>query len=99
MTRLHELGVGGGFGLLLDLGCFHTIPFERRDAYAAGATRAAAPGATLLLFGFAPGAMRPGPRGVTEGELRRRFTGWELCDATRGRDRFETWWYRLERAP
>ena len=96
VTRLPELGVGGGHGLLFDLGCFHGVPVARRDAYAAGVTAAAVPGATFLLFGFAPGAMSWLP-GVSAGELRRRLPGWELEDATRGTDRVETWWYRLRR--
>jgi len=92
VTRLGELGVSGGHGLVLDLGCFHTIPPPRRDAYVTGVTQATAQGAVLLLFGFAPGAMRRGPKGVTEAELRERFAdGWELEDATRGTDRMETW--------
>jgi SAM-dependent methyltransferase len=95
VTRLGELG---NHGLVLDLGCFHTIPETRRDAYVEGVTRVAEPGAVLLLFGFAPDAIRPAPKGVTEAELRRRFSGgWELEDATRGTDRVETWWYRLRR--
>jgi len=97
VTRLDELGVGGGYSLFLDLGCFHTIPAERRDAYVAGVTAAAVEGATMLLFGFVPGAMRPGPRGVTGEELRRQFRSWDLVEATRGTDRLETWWYRLRR--
>lgn len=98
VTRLPELGVSDGYGLLFDLGCFHGLPPARRDAYAAGVTAAAAPGAVLLLYGFAEGAMRPGPRGVSAGELRERFQGWDLAQAVRGDDRFEAWWYRLERA-
>lgn len=98
VTQLDELGVGSGYGLFLDLGCFHTIPAERRDAYVAGVTAAAAGGATMLLFGFVPGAMRPGPRGVTGDELRLRFQGWDVVEANRGTDRVETWWYRLRRA-
>jgi len=97
VTRLDELGVGGGHSLFLDLGCFHTIPAERRDAYVAGVTAAAAGEATMLMFGFVPGATRPGPRGVTADELRQRFRGWDLVEATRGTDRVETWWYRLRR--
>lgn len=97
VTRLDRLGVSPGQNLFLDMGCFHAIPSERRGAYVAGVTSLAAPGAILLLFGFAPGAMRPGPRGVTADELRQRFDGWELVDTTRGTDRVETWWYRLER--
>jgi SAM-dependent methyltransferase len=98
VTRLAELGVGGGYQLLFDLGCFHGLPTDHRDAYASGVTAAAAPGAAFLLFGFAEGAMRLGPRGVSGEELRRRLPGWNLLDTTRGTDRLETWWYRLERA-
>lgn len=98
VTRLPELGIGAGYRLLFDLGCFHGVPPARRDAYAAGVTAAAAPGATFLLFGFAEGAMRPGPRGVSADELRHRFPGWELREATHGTDRIEAWWYRLQRA-
>ena len=98
-TRLDRLDLGGGYRLVFDLGCYHSIPEARRDAYAAGVTAAARPGATMLLFGFAPGAMRPGPRGVSAEELRTRFRAWDLRDATRGTDRLETWWYRLERRP
>ena len=99
VTRLGELGVGDGYELVFDLGCYHGIPAGRRDAYAAGVTRAAAPGAAMLLFGFAPGAMRPGPLGTSADELRRRFEGWELVEATRGTDRLEAWWYRLRLRP
>ena len=98
VTRLDELGVGGGHRLVLDLGCFHTIPVSRRDGYVAGVTRASEASAVLLLFGFAPGAMRRGFSGVSEAELRDRFAdGWALEDATRGTDRIESWWYRLRR--
>jgi SAM-dependent methyltransferase len=98
VTRLPELGIGGGYRLLFDLGCYHSIPADRRDGYADGVTAAAAPAAVLLLYGFAPGALR-GTQGVTADELRSRLPGWELREATRGTDRWETWWYRLERRP
>ena len=40
-SRLREAGVRGPFDLLLDIGCYHTIPAGRRDAYVAGAAEAA----------------------------------------------------------
>jgi SAM-dependent methyltransferase len=52
VTRLSELAVGTGFGLLMDGGCYHMIPADRRDAYVQSATRAAAPGAHLIMVGF-----------------------------------------------
>jgi SAM-dependent methyltransferase len=79
VTRLAELDIGDGYELLFDGGCLHMIPAPRRDAYAASVTRAAAPGAVLLLVGFAP--VRIGGAGVTADELRSRLPGWELTDA------------------
>lgn len=99
VTRLDRLEVGGDYHLVFDLGCYHGIPEARRDAYAAGVTAAARPGATMLLFGFAPGAGHRRLRGVSAEELQARFRGWDLRAATRGTDRLETWWYRLERRP
>ena len=48
VTRLAELGVQGPFDLMLDLGCFHSIPDAGRDAYVREAARVARAGATLL---------------------------------------------------
>jgi SAM-dependent methyltransferase len=111
-TCLRELGVGGGYTLLLDFGCFHTLPADRRDAYVESVSGAAAPGATLLLFGFSrPPKLAPMHAGVTADEVRERFSrrGWELVTAEpmsagaievtgrRADDRFEVWRYRLRR--
>ena len=97
VTRLETLGVGRGYSLLLDLGCYHSIPYAGRPAYARGVTAAAAPGATMLLFGFAPGQMRFGPAGMTRTEIEERFLHWSIEAATPGTDRILTWWYRLRR--
>jgi SAM-dependent methyltransferase len=112
VTRLEDLDVGDGYMLLVDFGCFHTLPDDRRSAYVAGVSRAAAPGATLLLVGFCkvPKAV-PVHAGMTVDEVRQRFvsTGWELVNAERSvpetraprrlRDRFEFWSYQLRRNP
>jgi len=79
VTRLDELSIGRGFELLVDSGCYHAVPTDRRDAYATGVTAVAAPGARLLMFGVGRAPV-PGA-GVTEEELRRRFTGWRLVSA------------------
>jgi SAM-dependent methyltransferase len=73
VTRLREFGVGGGYTLLLDFGCFHTLPEDRRDAYVESVSEAAAPGATLLLFGFRrPPRPAPMRAGLTAEEVARR---------------------------
>jgi SAM-dependent methyltransferase len=114
VTGLRELGVGGGYALLLDFGCFHTLPAARRAAYVASVSAAAAPGATFLLYGFArPPRLAPMAAGLTPEEVRRRFVGpgWALdgaepvpTDALRVAgarvDRsFALWCYRLRRRP
>ena len=111
-TRLRDLGVGDGFSLILDFGCFHTLPEDRRDPYVEGVSDAAANGATLLLYGFArPPRLAPMRAEFTPEEVRRRFVlrGWELVSADRmsadaivvsGRrvdDRFQLWRCRLRR--
>ena len=112
VTRLHELGVGEGYALIVDFGCFHTLPEDRRPAYVAGVSEAAAPGATLLLYGFRrPPKAAPMHAGVTTDEVQQRFSGagWELANAERmppetlgiavrrTADRFDLWRYQLRR--
>ena len=68
VTRLKDVGVGDGYTLLVDFGCFHTLPDDQRRAYIAGVSQASAPGATLLLYGFGD---RPSPHPCTRGDARR----------------------------
>jgi SAM-dependent methyltransferase len=102
VTRLAELGLGTGYKLLLDLGCFHSIPEGRRDDYVRGATVVAKPEATLLMFCFVRRGdpRRLGPRGVARGEVAQRFgSGWEMAGEEVGRPALgsDTAWYRLRR--
>ncbi|HEY3687626.1 MAG TPA: class I SAM-dependent methyltransferase [Streptosporangiaceae bacterium] len=96
-TRLADLGVTGPYDLFFDLSCYCGVPRHRRDAYADGVTRAAAPGARLLMFGYGPGVLDEDISGVTADELRERFTGWELVDVTPGTNPFATYWFTLRR--
>lgn len=96
-TRLDELDVPGPYDLFFDLSCFCVIPAHRRDAYAAGLTRRAAPGARLLMFGYGPEAFEDPISGVTADELRTRFAGWELTDVTPGTNPVPTFWFTLHR--
>ena len=112
VTHLQDLGVGDGYTLLLDFGCFHTLPEDRRAAYVVGVTEVAAPGATLLLYGFRrPPKAAPMHAGVTTDEVQQRFSrvGWKLVSAQgtstdtirvaarRAADPFELWRYQLQR--
>jgi SAM-dependent methyltransferase len=77
VTRLPELDLGGSFNLLMDGGCYHTIPPRQRDAYADGVTAVAAPGARLIMVGF----RRPLGSGTDGDRLLKRFRGWRLLRA------------------
>jgi SAM-dependent methyltransferase len=112
VTRLRDFGVGDGYTLLLDFGCFHTLPQDRRDAYVQNVSEVAAPGATFLLYGFKrPPRLAPMQAGLTAEEVRERFADnrWELVSAEpvgadeiravgrRVDETFEVWRYQLRR--
>ena len=102
VTRLTELGLGTGYDLLFDLGCFHSIPDARRDANVKGVAEVARSGALMLMFCFVRRSRpsRMGPRGVERGEVAQRFAGgWDLVAEEEGRPilGFDAAWYRLRR--
>ena len=101
VTRLTDLGVGDGYTLVLDLGCFHSIAEDRRDAYVAGVTRVTAPGADYLVWGFYANQPNPFMRThVSKEELERRFgASWDLVRAWGGEQpgRFAGAWHHLKR--
>jgi SAM-dependent methyltransferase len=97
VTRFDEVGASGPYDLFFDLSCYCGIPPHRRDAYAAGLTTRAVPGARLLMFGYGPEAFDDPISGVTADELRARFTGWRLADVTPGTNPVPTFWFTLHR--
>ncbi len=110
VTRLGEV-VEGTFDLLLDFGCFHTLPPDERASYVESVSAVAAPGATFLLYGFArPPRLAPMPAGINRDEVRERFSRkWEIIKAertsaaaiqvarTRADLTFELWRFLLQR--
>jgi SAM-dependent methyltransferase len=80
VTDLPGLGLEPGYTLLYDIGCFHGLPEQTRDAYVQGVTGLAATDATMLLMGFQPGRRGPAPRGVSRAEIDARFEGWRVVD-------------------
>jgi SAM-dependent methyltransferase len=81
VTDLGAAGVGSGFELLLDFGCFHDeLTDEQREAEAREATAAAAAGATLLIMAWKPGRRGPLPRGASPDDIQAAFTEWRLVD-------------------
>jgi SAM-dependent methyltransferase len=111
VTQLGDV-VHGTFDLLLDFGCFHTLPPDQRPAYVDSVSAVAAPGATFLLYGFArPPRLAPMHAGIALDEVRERFSReWEIVKAertsataiqvarTRADQSFELWRFRLRRA-
>jgi len=98
VTRLADAGVSGPFGLTLDLGCFHSLPDDRRDAYVSELARVAAPSATHLMFAF--GRKERGTPVATEAEIRRRFGGtFDVVEVIPGMAFAQQTWYRLIRRP
>jgi len=111
VTHLQDLGVGDGYTLLLDFGCFHTLPVDQRPGYVSNVAHPAAAGATLLLYGFTrPPKAAPMHAGITTEEVQQRFDpDWKLISAARASaealgigvrradDRFELWRYQLQR--
>lgn len=113
VTRLPDLDIGEGYDLVVDFGCFHTLPDDRRAAYVTSVSRVVAEGATLLLYGFhRPPRMAPMHAGISAEEIQHRFhpAGWELDHADqvpaselgigvrRADQRFEVWRFQLHRA-
>jgi SAM-dependent methyltransferase len=78
VSQLGVLDLTPGYALLLDLGCFHGLDDLARDRYVAGVNELAAPDARMVLFAFQPGGRGPAPRGISEEELTRRFSGWAV---------------------
>lgn len=77
VTRLGDLPITGGFDLIYDIGCYHSLPGARRDAYAAGVASLAGDGCELIFFTFARRLpWRLLGLGVTPREMRGRFAPW-----------------------
>jgi SAM-dependent methyltransferase len=106
VTRLETLGLGEGYDLVLDRGCFHGLTEEERARTAAGVSALTAPGARLLLFAFQPRRLGLGPSGLTADQLEGHFAGWSIVSSTPEVEAKPPWWigdvkpqwYELERS-
>jgi SAM-dependent methyltransferase len=80
-------GYDDRFSTVIDSGLFHSLPVERRSDYLRCIARAAAPGASLYILSFSDevggDADQPGPRGVTEDELREAVSAYWAVDDVR----------------
>jgi SAM-dependent methyltransferase len=106
VTRLQTLGIGEGYELLVDRGCFHGLTDTEREQYAKGVAALAAPGARLLMFAFQPRSRGLGPRGITSDQVKDHLgKAWELISGVRDiESHLPRWignakpvWYQLQR--
>lgn len=81
VTTLEDAGVGSGYRLLLDFGCFHDrLTDAQRAAEGRGVSAVAAPDASLLLLAVAPDPGRVGSRGASRRDVEAAFPGWSIVD-------------------
>jgi SAM-dependent methyltransferase len=81
VSRLQSLGIGDGYQLVIDRGCFHGLSDDERRGCAEGLTAVAAPGARLLMVAFRP-RRGVGPRGITREQIEGHFgDGWDLSSS------------------
>jgi len=81
VTAIASAGVGSGFQLLVDFGCFHDeLSDAQRAEEGREATAAAAPDATLFLMAWAPGRRGPLPRGASREDIETAFPEWRVLD-------------------
>src|SRR4051812_935338 len=78
VTRAGIDRIGGGYDLLIDMGCLHNLPAHVRPAVGQLLTAAAAPGATLLMMAFATGGPKPGPTGMDAADVKAMFPDWDV---------------------
>ncbi|MGD1011968.1 MAG: class I SAM-dependent methyltransferase [Acidimicrobiales bacterium] len=76
VTQLRQIGIQAPFDLILDTGCYHSVPDQLRESYAREVTELAVPGADFYVAGFygPPKTWRlMGASGVDAADLLRRF--------------------------
>jgi SAM-dependent methyltransferase len=79
LTRAGRGELGASYTLLLDGGCLHGLTPAQLTRAVATITDAAKPGATLLMFAFAPGRRGPAPRGIGPAQIPALFPEWDLA--------------------
>ncbi len=88
------------FDFVLDIGCFHSVAAERRQAYAAEMARLARPGSLFMLYAFSPRRLLLRDVGITVEEVKKTFAkDFALERIEEGNDRGEitSAWYWLKR--
>jgi SAM-dependent methyltransferase len=83
VTRLE--GIAGPFDLALDIGCFHSLPADRREQYAQRLGELIAPGGTFLLYAWLPAVGDSGSSHPSQEEITSLFgPQFEAADVRQG---------------
>jgi SAM-dependent methyltransferase len=87
VSRIADIGVQGPFDLAYDLGCFHSLPANRRQAYVQGLAQVMRPGGLFLLLTHSGGRrfFVPGAPSMGETEVSDRFGADFTVDEARER--------------
>jgi SAM-dependent methyltransferase len=82
VTALRSTGIGNGFQLLLDLGCFHSLSDAQREAMGREVSAIADPDATMVMMSWSPGRVRGPmqPRGATFDQIAAAYPDWTVTD-------------------
>jgi SAM-dependent methyltransferase len=78
VRHLVHSGVGSGFDLFLDVGCFQSLDDAGRTLMAANVTELAEPDATVLMRTGGPRAWPVRPRQVVKQDIERAYRGWTV---------------------
>ena len=79
ITRVGPGELGASYTLLLDGGCLHGLTPAQLQRAAATISDVAKPGATLVMFAFAPGRRGPAPHGIDPAQLPALFPQWDVA--------------------
>jgi SAM-dependent methyltransferase len=79
-------GIPGLFDLILDIGCLHSLPLDKRPAYLKNVNRLLHPQGTYLLYAFVKNEAESGP-GLAPSDLSRLEERLELVERQDGTDR------------
>jgi len=78
VRHLVHSGVGSGFDLVLDIGCFQSLNDAGRTLVAGGITELAAPDATVLIRTGGPRAWPVRPKQAVRHDIERAYRGWTV---------------------
>ena len=80
VAALRDVGVGSGFGLVLDFGTVHGLTPAEVKTVAREVSAVTTDDATLLMYAFSPGRKGPTPRGLSRQEIEAAYVGWRVVD-------------------